>query len=310
MILKLFILSLFILSAFSILFYFKKRNNHSNTTHIHGHSGELKILTWNIFMLPYCSIIHGSLTRARAIADKLANSDYDIIVFQEAFNFRARGILKRLLEKSYPFMYGPVNQPVLSLGTSSGIWIISKIPLKYVDAFRFKNRYGIDAMARKGAAMFEGIWDGQLFQLVGTHLQANSPDNFRRNQCIEIAYFLKKYAKLNVPQIVCGDFNIEMADADNYQFMMQTLEVQNGSLEGHIQVSYDEVENKLAFQPNGKRQMIDYILLRNAHVVDRIKRGIAVIRSMEKDKLLELSDHYAVEASILFNTPSQIAFTE
>jgi len=66
--------------------------------------GELKILSWNIYMLPHCSLINGNTRRAKAIAENLSGSEYDIIVFQEAFDYRARKIIRNILNKKYPYM--------------------------------------------------------------------------------------------------------------------------------------------------------------------------------------------------------------
>ncbi|MEI6277051.1 MAG: endonuclease/exonuclease/phosphatase family protein, partial [Prolixibacteraceae bacterium] len=207
---------------------------------------ELKILTWNIYMLPFCSEIHQNCIRASAISQKIACFNYDIIVFEEAFDYQARKILRYNLKGAYPFMYGPANDSKLSFKTNSGIWILSKIPLQQLEQIQFKNRFGIDAFARKGAVLFQGEWQGQPFQLLGTHLQANSPDSVRSGQCHEIAdKLLKKYAEPELPQIVCGDFNIEFEDKVNYTNMLTLLDVENGNLAGDVQSSFDEIDNKL-----------------------------------------------------------------
>ncbi len=267
---------------------------------------ELKILTWNIYMLPHCSWIHGNCNRARAIAEKLKLSHYDIIVFEEAFDYKARKILRRQLQDSYPFIYGPANESFFSIRTNSGIWVLSKIPLKKLKEIEYKNRFGIDAMARKGAVMFEGEWNGHIFQLVGTHLQADSPDEVRREQCNEISTsLLKRFSKDNIPQIVCGDFNIEMDDPFNYHYMLTALDAENGQMEGDIHTSFDEVDNMLAKKQNGKKQLIDYVLVRNSKLIKNIQRKISVIRQYRNNILLELSDHYAVEATLNFE-PSDL----
>jgi len=174
--------------------FYALSNNLSDSTTVFSKSNnnELKILTWNIYMLPYCSLVHGNCKRARMIAGQLSGSDYDIIVFQEAFNMRARGILKRRLRKSFPNMYGPANMPLFSFRFNSGVWIVSKIPLVKIEEIEYEHRFGIDAMARKGAVMFEGNWNGQTFQLVGTHLQSDSPDSIRHGQCREMTNKLLK----------------------------------------------------------------------------------------------------------------------
>jgi len=270
-------------------------------TDFHKRENRLKILTWNIYMLPFCSQINGNCKRARGIAKELLMSDYDIIVLEEAFDFRARDILKEQLNKKYPYIYGPANDSFFSLRTSSGLWVLSSVPLMKLKEIRYKTRYGIDALARKGAVLFEGEWQGQNFQLAATHLQADSPDSIRRVQCQEISYkLLKKYARVNVPQIICGDFNIEIDDKENYQFMLNTLDAHNGTIDGDIHVSYDEIDNQLAKRENGKKRMIDYVLIRNKELIKEIKRRVTVFKEYHNNLSFDLSDHYGIEANIVF----------
>jgi endonuclease/exonuclease/phosphatase family metal-dependent hydrolase len=207
-------------------------------------------------------------------------------------------------------MYGPANESFISLRTNSGIWILSKIPLQKLEQIEFKSRFGIDAWARKGAALFEGEWQGQPFQLLGTHLQADSPDTFRHEQCHEIAdKLLRKYAVDNTPQIVCGDFNIESDDAKNYGYMLKVLDAKNGSLQGDVNTSFDEVDNTIAKKENGKKRLIDYILLRNAKVINDIRRRVLILKEYRKNIAFDLSDHYGIEAVIHFDNLIPAALT-
>jgi len=271
---------------------------------------ELKILTWNIYMLPFCSEFHRNCKRADAIARKIADYNIDIIVFEEAFDFQARKILRSQLKLEYPFMYGPANDSRFSFKTNSGIWILSKIPLRQLEQIEFKNRFGIDAFARKGAVLFEGEWQGQSFQLLGTHLQANSPGSVRIGQCREIAdKLLKKFARQEIPQIVCGDFNIEFEDKVNYNNMLTLLDAENGSLQGEQQSSYDEIENKLAQRENGRKSLIDYILLRNSKAIRNIVRQVFVMKEQIRNNVSDLSDHYGIEAFVHFDNPSSLALS-
>lgn len=262
---------------------------------------ELKILTWNIYMLPYCNLLHKNCKRARFIAEKLYESPYDIIVLEEAFDSRARRIIKERLRGRFPYIYGPANDIFPSIRTNSGIWILSTIPLEKLKEIEYKKSFGFDALARKGAVMFEGNWKGNEFQLIGTHLQADSPDEIRREQCKEIASsLLHRYAKPKVSQIICGDFNIEQDDTLNYKYMLYTLDVENGRMEGGLNTSYDEVDNALAWKANGKKQLIDYILVRNSPLINFIQRKVSVFREYIDNNCIELSDHYAIEATIAF----------
>lgn len=272
---------------------------------------DFKILTWNIYMLPFCNKIHKNTKRAEAIAQEIARYNFDIIVFEEAFDHQSRKILKQQLKGVYPFNYGPANDVKFSFKTNSGIWILSKLPLQQLEEIEFKNRFGVDAFARKGAVLFEGEWQGQTFQLLGTHLQANSPDSVRSGQCHEIAAkLLGKYAKPEIPQIICGDFNIEFEDKHNYQNMLSFLDAEDGNLNGDPQSSYDEIDNMLARKPNGRKSLIDFILLRNARGIRNIERQVFVMREKVMGNYLDLSDHYGIEASIQFDIPGSLALSQ
>ena len=60
----------------------------------------LKILSWNIQMLPRGVKGNNKAKRARIIAEELKQRHYDVIVFQELFYQRSRAILlKQLKEK-------------------------------------------------------------------------------------------------------------------------------------------------------------------------------------------------------------------
>ena len=271
---------------------------------------KLKILTWNIYMLPFCSKIHKNCKRAMAIAQEIPDYAYDIIVFEEAFDHKARKILRNQLKDYYPFMYGPANKSSFSLRTNSGIWILSKIPLQQLEQIEFKNRFGIDALARKGAVLFEGEWQGQSFQLLGTHLQNDSPDSVRYGQCHEIAEkLLKKYTKSDTPQIVCGDFNIEFAKNVNYGKMLKILDAENGSLKGDLQTSFDEVNNKLAQKESGEKQLIDYVLVRNSEAIKDIERQVFLLKGCIREIDSDLSDHYGIEATVNFTISPPVSLS-
>ena len=298
---------------FIFLFYFflplqLNSENSASFTYSKKSSNELRILSWNIYMLPYCTWLKGNNKRAVEIAKRLESSNYDIIVFQEVFDYSARKILRKQLENSFPFMYGPANKNIFSLRTSSGIWVISKIPLKKIKEIEYSNRCGIDALARKGAVMFQGEFNGKEFQLIGTHLQNDNTDEVKHKQCEEIFQkLLQNYYNSDIPQFVCGDFNIKMDDSTNYNYMLKTLNAENGILEGNIHTSYNEIDNQLAKRPNGRKHLIDYILVRNSQLIQSISRRVSVFYGYNKDIITDLSDHYAIEATIFFSSALDIA---
>lgn len=265
-------------------------------------SSDLKILSWNIYMLPYISLFNNNAQRAEAIADKLVDSEYKIIVFQEAFSSKCRNILASKLQAKYPYQYGPANKNFVPFRTNSGLWVVSKIPLTKLDEFQFSRSEGFDAVARKGAVLFEGKYNGSRFQLLTTHLQADNSALVRNKQCEEIKnHLLNKYYQSDIPQLICGDFNIDMDDSHNYEQMLKTLDAQNSELNGTLKVTYDEINNNLARVARGKERVIDYVLVRNAERLHKIERKIQIFLAQIGGHDTNLSDHYAIEFNVCFS---------
>ncbi|HOJ66831.1 MAG TPA: sphingomyelin phosphodiesterase [Paludibacteraceae bacterium] len=267
---------------------------------IPSQSEKLRILSWNIYMLPVVSLFNGNTKRAKLIAEKLHNSDYQIIVFQEAFSSASRSIISKQLKDTYPYQYGPANKKHPPLKTNSGLWVVSKIPLEELDEIRYNVSEGYDKIARKGAAIFQGQFNGVEFQLITTHLQADAAPEIREKQCIEIMdKLLNKYYQPHIPQIICGDFNIEMDNKKDYPVMLQTLDATNGEITGD-KTTYDEVFNTLGRKREGKRKTIDYVLIRNEQWIKEIKRRVNTFYEESSRYIGHLSDHYALEAELVF----------
>lgn len=278
---------------------------------VSNQSEKLKILSWNIYMLPGISLFNGNTKRAKLIGDKLYDSDYQIIVFQEAFSSVCRRILSKQLKDAYPYQYGPVNKTHPPLKTNSGLWIVSKIPLEKLDEIRYNVSEGYDKIARKGAAIFQGQFKGVEFQLITTHLQADAVSKIREQQCTEIMdKLLNKYYKPDIPQIICGDFNIEMDNQKDYPVMLQTLDAINGEITGD-KTTYDEVFNTLGRKKQGKRKTIDYVLIRNEQWIKEIKRCVNTFYEESNRYIGHLSDHYAMEAELVFveNNVNQLSIS-
>lgn len=268
---------------------------------------KIKVLSWNIYMLPGL-VGYGKGPRAEAIGQLLAASDYDVIVFQEAFQQKARNTISRLLQRAYPFQVGPANRKLFSLKTNSGIWIFSRYPIQQTHSIIFKTRHGIDAMSRKGALLAELKVHNNPVQIIGTHLQNAGGTWRRQSQCVELYHrLLRKFQRLGVPQIVCGDFNINRhGSPEDYRLMLQTLNASDGDSTERKLYSYDRLNNDLNVESGTQQDLIDYILIRsNQAQVSCGERKTRTFQQRWHVHHQDLSDHYSVETEIYFQNPTK-----
>lgn len=267
---------------------------------------ELRILSWNIQMLPRMlfRISRGPIRRSKLIPRHIIDDQIDIIVFQEAFDPRARRLLRKRLEDTYPYMVGPANPAGFRLKTNSGIWILSKIPLTHLEEIDYKDCEGDDCLARKGALLVEAEWNGKKIQVLGTHLNAGGPEWIRENQYKEIRELVEKHKKEDVPQFLCGDFNTSKWNGSLYSKMVSTLGVDDGPLLSALQFTDDPMLNDMNFSPGkteADRDVIDYIFLRpNGFQPASIGRYVRQYQQQWDKKHKDLSDHNGILMKIVF----------
>ncbi len=276
---------------------------------------KIKILSWNIYMLPHLVAAHSNKKeRAKAIGETLLVSDYDVIFFQEAFHATARNKILERLQNKYPYRAGPANKRFFSLKVNSGLWIFSKYPIIHSESIIYKNKFGVDALSRKGALLVELNVQGQRIQIAGTHLQNCGPVWLRQVQCVEFyKRLLKPNARDGVPQIICGDFNINRyAIKEDYQFMLQALDAKDSNDEVN-QYSYDRLSNDLHIEKGVGRDLIDYILFRSNGGLAICSNSVVPIKKQWNSRHSDLSDHYGIQAEINFsnlNFPTTVALAK
>jgi len=256
---------------------------------------ELNILSWNIGDLPIIEKLKNNNNRIISISNSLDNSKFDIIILEEAFIYKSREIIKNKL-KNYSFEYGPVNNKNNILRFNGGIWILSKIPLKVIKEITFKNSVGLDYLSKKGAILLEGEINNEKFQLIATHLQSSKSQNIQIKQLTEIyENLVEPYSNTEIPQIICGDFNLNIHSKYYYSILnLLNLSInKNDVIKG---VTFDDINNDV-YKSRNEPSMIDYILLRNSNNINNINRNVVVFKNKWK-KGIYLSDHNAIEANI------------
>ncbi|MFM1877056.1 MAG: hypothetical protein RL266_2793, partial [Bacteroidota bacterium] len=237
----------------------------------------LKVLSYNIHMLPPLAKFTGKQRRAKRIGDLLKDSDFDIIVFQEAFHGAARRKIWRRMKENFPYVLGPANRRWYSLKTNSGIWIISKIPLTQLAELDFDYCEGIDCWSRKGALLAEGEFRGQKFQILGTHLEAGGEREMKVSQYKELAELFQQYRKDGVPQIAAGDFNTKkFQDTTWYNQLVRIIDMEDGPLLSEQKFTSDSYINDIKIQRGDKKKqnVIDFIFYGDNGVNASINRYV------------------------------------
>ncbi len=275
----------------------------------------LKILSWNIQMLPRGVKGNNKAKRARIIAEELKQRHYDVIVFQELFYQRSRAILLKQLKEKYPHQTRVLNKKSISFKTNGGVLILSKYPITETREITYRQKSGPDRLSRKGALLATLEVRGKKVQVIGTHLQAFGKKEIMYGQYQQLHDELLKPSLLpNVPQIICGDFNtLKEVPAQvpaslpanfeeriaRYPVMLETLQAEDGPLKGTHQFSMDRPYNDLCTRRKEFRLLLDYFLIRpNQSAAHIPHRQITIIKKKWHKNHSDLSDHYSLEAVV------------
>lgn len=275
----------------------------------------LRLLTWNIQMLPSLVKRNGKAKRAKAIVEQLQKQSYDVVVFEELFKKRSRRIITKGLSNNFRYHTAVLNKKSIALKTNGGVMIFSKHPIDSVHQIRYKERTGFDRLSRKGALLAELNFNGKSVQVIGTHLQAFGPADIMHSQYQQLHdELLKPHTKAGVPQFICGDFNTikniasilpagvtqdQVDRLPRFQYLLKTLDAFDGNLEGSQQFTMDRPFNDLCKTRKDFRLLLDYVLIRNLSELQlTVSRRVKIMRQAWHKQHQDLSDHFGVEAII------------
>ena len=266
------------------------------------HAEELKILSWNIFMIPKPVNMTYQKERSVQIVEQLKNSTYDILFFQEAFAASARKRLMKNLSQNYPHMIVTSGKKFGTL-QSSGLMVFSKHPARKIAEKVFRDCTKSDCLARKSALLVEiDLPSGKKFQFINTHLQAWSTPaaiEVRRKQLMDIQQLLSQYKLPGVPQYLVGDLNVDGLIPDEFQSSLALLSMEASRLTGDIQTTNGFKVGCYKI-PGSETQgeWLDHLWFdpKENHKPS-LSRVIPMYGDV-KGKLCPLSDHHAVESII------------
>lgn len=266
------------------------------------YADSLKLLTWNVFMLPAPIKFSLQATRTKEIARQLQNSPYDVIVFQEAFLRSFRNAVKGMIGKEYPYSYYLPDQVLLPRVMGSGVFVMSKHPFKLLKHLHFKNCATADCGAAKGSFVVEvTLPQGKKVQLAGTHLQADAKyGNIRLKQLQQIKTMLAKVEKPDVPQMLVGDFNIDVNEPE-FDKGKDLLAMDHVPLDGDF--DHTGWVTNSCYKTDGDgvfHSWIDHIWIKGLDARS-MSMQVRPFTFEWKGKTCFLSDHHALESEIALN---------
>ena len=296
---------------------------------------EIRLLTYNLVMLPFFSGI-AKKERAKAFINEIRDHrHYDILCLQEIFDEKIRKQLKNDLKDKYPYMVEKSSDHEI-LNINSGMFFASKFPvLRHTfREFHAKSMGTWDAMVDKGifvACLELGAGENrQILHIYNAHLQSTESEyKTREKQLSQVRNFIEKALKTEIENnkkakvsaVLLGDFNVVGDKRDEYKRMMSLLgyptdlyRKRNPDTEGH---TWNSKENLFLIhhdEDDRDLQRLDYIFTFNNIPYADDNRETEEINSIECKSCdlfipkktgfpdlpdeCDLSDHYGVEAVI------------
>jgi endonuclease/exonuclease/phosphatase family metal-dependent hydrolase len=269
-------------------------------------SSELKLLTWNVYMIPKPIQCTKQGTRTKLIAKELSKIDHDLILMQEAFSLPFRRKISKALSKSHPYQdtLGRGGRGVKFL--NSGLFILSRYPYKILGTAHFNLCTTYDCLAAKGVILVEIKHpSGKSIQVATSHLQSEGSVQAREARAYQfqvIKQLFNTHREEGVAQILAGDLNVNgrrTGEGSEYLEALRVLEMTSGELEGQLQYSANfRIPCYKVSSTNGMSWLDHVLIAENGSTTSVTSRKILPINGIMKGIECPLSDHHGVEAVI------------
>jgi endonuclease/exonuclease/phosphatase family metal-dependent hydrolase len=269
------------------------------------YEGKLKVLTWNVQMVPRIgSMFSSSLRkmqeeRTEWIIEHIEKSDYDIILLQECFDNKFIDAAQERLERKYPHSILPDRPHWYKL--SNGLMILSKYRLEKIENIVFKKLSQSDIFTAKGAVLVKVSLDTQSLFIVNTHLQADYDEKkyqeIRKEQLASIQKELieKHLNGEDSKLLVAGDLNIEEnLESLEYKSLAKEFRLKDWVYDFFKKPSTSFDQKNFWNKEYKQSYRLDYFLANFTSKLFKI--------SIEKPKKLfgndeiDLADHYGISA--------------
>lgn len=243
--------------------------------------------------------------RTPMISRKLYDSNYDVVLLQEAFIPSLRNRIGLALKAKLPYQRALTRKKGVTKFIGSGLFVASRFPFEVLGSHYYKNCAIDDCLSSKGILLIElSIEENKKVQIALTHMQAGESKKragARGRQFIEINKFLKKWVKPGVPQILAGDLNTDGNSPEEFPWALSLLDMDSRPLDGELTYSYGFPVN--CYKTTGARtkthQWLDHVWLNPQGSTATItKKIIKPFNDLIKGEECPLSDHHGLETVV------------
>lgn len=267
-------------------------------------AAEIKVLTWNTFLIPVPWNFTKQNPRAKIMKKVLPTLSHDVMFFQEAFHDKHRKNLIKVLKATHPYSAVPSKGRKIHHIQDSGLFIVSKIPMKVLDQVIFDECAKADCMSSKSAIMVElTLASGEKIHMINTHLQAwdeKKTVEIRKQQFDQIKTMMNKHFIPGVPQVLVGDLNVDGKGNIEYPAALAQMDMTSTPLEGEL-TSTNGFSTEGCFKKPGenKAEWLDHFWVKaNGSVIAVESKKVLPMMGVLNGTDCPLSDHNAVEAVI------------
>lgn len=260
-------------------------------------AADLKVLSWNTFMLPKPIKNSNQKIRTGVIAEAVKGQGYDFVFMQEAFTKDFRSHVGNTLKAEYPHQYYLARKLALKV-FGSGVYVLSKNPFKVLDKVYYDKCGSADCFARKGSVLIEStLATGKVVQFAITHLQAiEKLGHVRLAQLKQVKAMLSKHKKPGVPQLLIGDLNIDVSEPE-FDKGLDLMNMKHTELDGPI--SHTNVIECYK-KETAVEEWIDHMWIDSDTQLKESSMQALELSYEYKGKKCNASDHLAIEGHFTF----------
>lgn len=266
---------------------------------------DVKLLAWNVYMLP--KPIKWSIQgdRTDLIAEALKKVDHDVILLEEAFKAGFREKVGKALKATHPYQVSLGRSGYWKHVMPSGLFAVSRYPMRRLTYDYYNVCTKMDCYSSKGVMILEvELPFGKKVHIATTHLNAGQQDvskNVRATQLeqiVELEKTLTNEETPKIPLVLAGDLNIN-GHGEEFGRSLTALNMTSTPLENPEVPSSGYKVSCYKNREGAVGKWVDHILLdprqsKTEVLNKRIRTFFAPIKGTE----CALSDHQAVEATI------------